>query len=71
MHSSDNRGGNLIYLLGTAVGVVMTILGILIIIPRFGPGGIIWTAVAVLVTRTNAYGLVKAWRRNGQGGTRG
>lgn len=38
---------------GLAVGVVFILLGLFIVIPQFGPFGLLWTAVALIITILN------------------
>lgn len=40
---------------GVAVGVVFVIIGLVMVIPSFGPFGILWTLIAVGITAMNAY----------------
>ena len=40
---------------GVAVGVVFVIIGLVMVIPSFGPFGILWTLIAVGLTAMNAY----------------
>lgn len=40
---------------GVAVGVVFVIIGLVMVIPFFGPFGILWTLMAVGITAMNAY----------------
>lgn len=40
---------------GVAVGVVFVIIGLVMVIPSFGPFGILWTLIAVGITVMNAY----------------
>lgn len=54
-------------LVGTIVGTVMTIAGILIVIPDYGPYGFFWTAIAVLILASHVYGLVRTLRRRRAG----
>ena len=38
---------------GLAVGVVFILLGLFVVIPQFGPFGLLWTAVALIITILN------------------
>lgn len=40
---------------GVAVGVVFVIIGLVMVIPFFGPFGILWTLMAMGITAMNAY----------------
>lgn len=40
---------------GVTVGVVFVIIGLFMVIPVFGPFGILWTLIAVGITAMNAY----------------
>lgn len=40
---------------GVVVGVVFVIIGLFMVIPIFGPFGILWTLIAVGITAMNAY----------------
>lgn len=40
---------------GVAVGVVFVLIGLVMVIPTFGPFGILWTLIAVGITAMNAY----------------
>ena len=35
---------------GLAVGVIFVLLGLFVVIPQFGPYGLLWTAVALIIT---------------------
>ena len=41
--------------LSMAVGVIFVIIGLVMVIPLFGPFGILWTLIAVGITVTNGY----------------
>ena len=41
--------------LSVAVGVIFVILGLVMVIPTFGPFGILWTLIAVGITAANGY----------------
>ena len=43
--------------LGLAVGLAFVLLGLVVIVAVFGPFGLLWTAVAGLITTFNAYNL--------------
>lgn len=38
---------------GLAVGVIFVLLGLFVVIPQFGPFGLLWTAVALIITVLN------------------
>lgn len=40
---------------GAAVGVIFILIGLFVVIPTFGPFGILWTLMAVGITGMNAY----------------
>ena len=40
---------------GVAVGVIFVLIGLVMVIPIFGPFGVLWTLVAVGITAMNAY----------------
>lgn len=40
---------------GFVVGIVFCFIGIIIAIPTFGPFGVFWTLIAVVITITNGY----------------
>lgn len=40
---------------GVVVGVVFVLIGLFMVIPIFGPFGILWTLIAVGITAMNAY----------------
>lgn len=40
---------------GAVVGVVFILIGFFVVIPNFGPFGILWTLIAVGMTGMNAY----------------
>lgn len=40
---------------GGVVGVIFVILGLVVVIPTFGPFGILWTLIAVGITGVNLY----------------
>ena len=40
---------------GAVVGVIFILIGIFVVIPTFGPFGILWTLMAVGITGMNAY----------------
>lgn len=40
---------------GAVVGVVFVLIGLFVVIPTFGPFGILWTLIAVGITGMNAY----------------
>ena len=42
-------------ILGGVVGGLFVVLGIFVVIPTFGPFGILWTLIAVGITATNLY----------------
>ena len=40
---------------GAVVGVIFILIGLFVVIPTFGPFGILWTLMAVGITGMNAY----------------
>ena len=40
---------------GAVVGVIFVLIGVFMVIPAFGPFGILWTLIAVGITGLNAY----------------
>ena len=40
---------------GAVVGVIFILIGVVVVIPAFGPFGILWTLIAVGITGLNAY----------------
>ncbi len=40
---------------GIAFGVVFILIGLFVVIPAFGPFGVLWTLLAVVITALNAY----------------
>lgn len=40
---------------GVAVGAIFVVIGLVMVIPIFGPFGVLWTLIAVGITGMNAY----------------
>src|SRR3954463_3281630 len=51
------RPGKAMSALGVAVGFLFVLLGLAVVIPLFGPFGLVWTAVAGAIGLYHAYNL--------------
>lgn len=51
----------LTYVFGLVVSLILILAGIFVVVPRFGPLGVGWVVVMVLIACVHLFNLVRVW----------